>query len=681
MGVALAAISARLFELQVVRGKEYRRRAERALLLRPRTLPFVRGSIMDRAGEVLVRDEPCWEVRIDYRVLAADVEEEPDAIKREVKRWTRADRYPEATSEEEVEQAFRAELAMMWQRIAARLARPSRPLSADLLRSRALGIHHRVRRIRRAVAARRGFDSPVAEEKDAHAVVTGLNSQEQISAREAFKGYPWVRVASSSVRRFAGDGTPFAHVVGRMGRVDATDVASDPNAEDPFAKYRADERKGISGVEYAAEQRLRGRRGQMVADRRGNALPEDFIEAQEGQDVALTIHAKLQRRLYRLLGDSIRQVPESAGGAIVVLEVPTREVLALVSYPSYDPNRFGELYLGLRDDTIALPLWFRAVASRYPPGSLVKPLVCLKGLTSEQRMAHGSINVVEALKGSCNIFMYRLGERLGVDRLCDAFDMVGIGRESGIGLPEESLGINPTPDWLMGEKGTGVYPGHCRLFAMGQGEIAVTPVQAANLMATYANGRYRPLTLLRREEPAPEWTGLASEAHWTAVRQGIYEVVNDPEGTAYKYARFTHDRYVLCGKTGSATADPWPTAYRIPYVDERGADRIAILPAGARKPAIERFMAEYPGATFDKEKVEVASRWPLYPPPEGGNHSHAWFAGFLQATGADHQPDWSLTPRVAFAVLIEFGGSGGRTSGPIARTVAAEILNVLGTDL
>ncbi len=744
LGIALAVIAARLVELQIVRGDEFRRRAERALILRPTPLPFVRGSIFDRTGEVLVSDEPCWELRIDYGVLAADSEPRalarakspiptepralaraksaipPDyarsAMKRQVRRWRRAGRYAKKTTADgkpkppltdaEIERAFSDEVTRMWAEIAARFSSESSLLTVEILRTRAFDIVGRVARIRRIVGMR------IREENEAHAIIAGLDSQEQIAAREAFDRYPWVHVVPSSVRRCADDATPLAHVLGRIGRVQAEHVAADPNADDPFARYLANERLGISGVERAAEQILRGRRGQMVKDRHGVVVAEEFVEAREGGDVVLTIHAELQRRLYRLLDTAVGQIPESLGGAIVVLDVSTREVLALVSYPSYDPNRFGDLYPKLRDDTRSLPLRFRAVANRYPPGSIVKPLVCMKGLTSgaitldtrqtctgylfddqrdrwrcwqihgtQQRKAHGSIAVVEALKGSCNVFMYRLGERLGVDALCDAFDMVGLGKPSGTGLHEESKGINPTPDWLMDNKNSPVYPAHARLFAIGQGEIAVTPIQAANLMATYANGRYRRVTLIASKEPTREWTGLASGDQWAAIRRGIYQVVNDPAGTAYKYARFDHDRYVLCGKTGSATAHPWPTSYRIPYVDGYGQGQVATVAAGAKKPAIDRFKTEHPSTSVDPADVEVAGKWPPYDPPGGGNYSHAWFAGFLQAVDLDHNPDWSVPPRIAFALLVEFGGSGGRTGGPIAKRVAGEILEVFGPDL
>ncbi|MGH8596844.1 MAG: hypothetical protein ACREXT_09325, partial [Gammaproteobacteria bacterium] len=354
LALGVLVLLGRLGQLQIVNADYYRQRAERSLILTPSQLPFVRGSIRDRNGEVLVSDQPCWDLTIDYGVLAAASEEVPSAILREAKRWKRAGRYPKAVPDEQIQGALREEIAAMWEDLSALTARSPEPQSAFVLRTRAREVYDHIAGIRAAVTVRRGFDAPVAEEGSPQTVLTGLDADQQIAAREMFARYPWVHVEASSVRRFAVDAEPFAHVLGRMGRVGPDDISSDPEADDPFAEYRADERLGISGVEYAAERMLRGRRGQITLDR-DNAVIED-IEAEHGKDVTLTIHGPLQRRLYRLLGNAVHEHRESSGGAIVVLDVRTRNVLALVSYPSYDPNGFEEFYTDLRDDTDRLPL-------------------------------------------------------------------------------------------------------------------------------------------------------------------------------------------------------------------------------------------------------------------------------------------------------------------------------------
>jgi len=709
--LGLMIIVVRLADLQVVHAGYYSQRAARSLVLAPKTLPFVRGRIVDRCGEVLVADEPCWDLTIDFEAIAADIGHDAEALHRLVRLWRRSGRAPHDVPTELLADSLRVELGRMWDAIDAFLLRHW--YRADMSsRERCRAIYERVRKIREAVARRRGFDAAVREERTAHTLMPALDAAQQIAARERFDRYPWIRIERSSTRRYALGTESMAHLLGRTGRVSPDDIKNDPKAQDPFARYRGEEDRGISGVERLAERVLRGRRGQVVTDRDGNLIESETIHAVNGRDAVMTIDARLQRELYTILGEAVRDVPESSGGAIVVLDVRTREVLALVSYPGYDPNQFDETYASLRDDTTGLPLRFRAAANRYAPGSTLKPLVCLAGLStgvithettqtctgylfesyrdrwrcwqihgSSARMAHGQVDVVDALKGSCNIFMYRLGERLGIDTLCSVFDMVGIGRSTGIGLREESYGINPTPSWLMTYKNVRATPGMARLYAIGQGEVSLTPIQVANLMATYATGAYRGLTLVGSGAASPVSTLPGEPEDWRAIRRGMYGVVNDRDGTAYRHAHFEHPRYVLIGKTGSATAHPWPTEYRVTFVDGEGVERRERLPAGSHDEAEGRLRRRHPHATFDPDDVTVASRWPTLPPTSGEHHAHAWFGGYLQPRKASGGADFSTEPRIAFAALVEFGGSGGRTSGPLAKRIASAVLEVFGENL
>lgn len=707
-------LAGRLFQLQVLHADVYRRKAEQVLVAQPRSLPFVRGSILDRAGRVLVRDEPSWEITIDFDILRADVSQDDDAMRRAVRRWIWRGRRGSAPDLESAKATLHDRLAAMWSDLAAFAGSRERVTEADL-RERGREVVTRVSRIRELVSRQRGFDAPIGEEQTTHALVTNLDAAEQIDAREVLAAYPWLHVESAAIRRVVDGQVVLAHVLGRTGPVSADDLRNDPDTDDPLSAYRPDERRGISGIEWAAERTLRGRRGLTTGRGDPDVAWQDDIDAENGQDVRLTIDLALQERLYDVLGRTVESVPDSSGGAIVVVSVDTREVLALVSYPSFDLTRLNEDFERLDADTERLPLRFRAVASGYAPGSTIKPLVALAGLMkgvitpstreechgylfpdhrdrwrcwqihgSDQRKSHGSIDVVEALTGSCNIFLYRLGERLGLDRLCSAFDMVGIGRSTGIGLREEARGVNPTPDWLLANRNTHITPGVARLFAIGQGELTATPVQLANLMATYANGRFRPLTLIGREKPTPEWIIPASAEMWSAVRRGIFGVVNDPQGTAYEFARFVNPQWALVGKTGSATARPWPTSYRVrtaSSIDGVAHPTETVVRAGSRREAVERFTQDHARVTILPSDVTVETRWPKGAPADGDQFAHAWFAGFLQAIDAAGHPVWSKPPKVAFAALVEFGGSGGRTSGPLAKQIAAVLLDVLGPDL
>ena len=435
------------------------------------------------------------------------------------------------------------------------------------------------------------------------------------------------------------------------------------------------------------------------------------VAAQNGRDVTLTLRCDLQARLYEAFAEHLLrpELADSPGGVIVVLDIPSREVLALVSYPSYDPNRFDEDYWELRNDTLRTPLRFRALANQYAPGSIVKPLAALAGLSSGRitldtrydctgymfshlrhqwrcwvitgtsaRKAHGSVNVVEGIEGSCNVFMYHVGEEVGTAYLTNFFDMFGFGKSTEIGLPEEAVGLNPTPDWLAARNR--LTRGTPRFLAIGQAELTVTPLQAANMFAQYATGVYKPVTLIRGlRDQTPEWQLPGEPSHWQAIHEGLFRVVNSDDGTAWHYARYEGPGYRICGKTGSASTPPRPLSYSVRYVDKNGNERGTIVPAGSRHQAAEDFKLWHPEAVFDLKDV-VKHEW--WPPDEDADYSHAWFGGYLQAVDEAGSPLWGQTPRIAFVVLVEYGGSGGHTAAPFAKDRLVPILlDTLGPDL
>ncbi len=710
---ALAIIVARLFDMQVIHGEAYQLEAEEALLLPTKVIPAVRGRILDRSGEELASEEPCWDVQVHYGVLALD----PASVTAWTRRLSRQDHYGKGLTAGEVTERFLDDVAAMWRDLALFGDVPE-----DKLRSEGEDIVSRIQAIHRLVSEHRGFDTPVREERMHHSILTGLDDQRQVAARAVFARYPWVTVEDSTHRVYHA-GPAFGHILGRMGPVTAQVLENDPfaatdgNAASPAADmpdedrriYLATERLGVTGVERSAERLIRGYRGLFQQNREGVILINE--PPVKGQDIHLTVRHDLQEALYALFGRRIASLPFSVGGAVVVLEIPTRECLALVSYPGFEPAPTGTRYLELLADTRRVPLRFRAVANTYAPGSIMKPLTCLAGLDTGEigldtqitcrgalfpsnptawrcwpdragnRMHHGPLTAWEAIKHSCNVFMYTVGEAVGVNRLTGYYDMFGLGKSSGLDLIEEARGINPTPSYLE-ERGLVATGGMARNYGIGQGELSVTPVQAANLMAEYASGEYRFVSLIRERRDERAWTLPCAAAHWQAIRRGLYGVVNDADGTAHRTAYLDPKfGYALCGKTGSAETLPWVISYQVLYGESADEERTAIIPASTRREAIEAFTREYPGRAFADADVTVHERWPDRPPEHGRRHSHAWFAGYLQPLDASGQPAWNRPPRIAFAVLVEFGGSGGRVAAPIGQAVAETIVRTLGPGL
>ena len=225
---------------------------------------------------------------------------------------------------------------------------------------------------------------------------------------------------------------------------------------------------------------------------------------------------------------------------------------------------------------------------------------------------HGALSVVAALEHSCNVWFYRLGERVGLDRQLDWLERLGFGSECGTGLPEERPGIMPHPAETEGV-------GEARFLAMGQGRVTVTALHVANAVAMLARGgEFRSPLLVRQfaDRQVVRQVG-ATPAAVALVQEGMYKVVNSRTGgTAYNHAR--DPEIEICGKTGTAETAPRRT-------DSNGDGRIdqndEVLRAG----------------------------------------DTAWFAGFAPYRA----------PRVAFVVVAEYAqGSGGPVCGPIARRIA-----------
>ncbi|MCB9850670.1 MAG: hypothetical protein H6817_08185 [Phycisphaerales bacterium] len=698
---AAGIIVARLFDMQVLHAETYRQQAEEALVLPAKVLPAVRGRILDRTGSELVSDEPSWEVRVHYDVLSMNTSG--------VRNWCRKSPAWSAglneASDDEREAWFRSETEAMWHALGA-----FGIMSEGELRAEAEDICERVTKIHAQVSKRRGFDSPVREERMSHAVIDGLNDQQQIAARSLASNWPWV-VVEDATHRVYHAGPAFGHLLGRLGPVSSTVIDEDPYADNPLRSYMGNEQLGVSGIEKVAEDLLRGTRGRYRENRDGVVLED--VAAKPGDDVRLTIRRDLQDELYKLFGEHIAKLPFSTGGAVVVLDVKTRDCLALVSYPGYDPSTYRERYDDLRSDTRHQPLRFRAVANRYVPGSIVKPLVCLAGLITGEinldthfdcqgalfpehsdrwrcwpnqsgaRMHHGSLDVTGGIKHSCNIFMYHTAQLVGVERLTNYFEMAGLGEPTGTGLIEESPGINPTPLYLEEYSDGAVTAGRARLYGIGQGEVSVTPIQAANLMAVYASGEKRYVNLVEEMRHEADWPLPGTPPMWAAIRRGLYGVVNDNDGTAHRTAYIDPScGYALCGKTGSAEVSrSWNVSYRIPYVDDQDHEHVAIIRATSRNEAHEVFVHKYPGCAFAPGDVKVAEQWPDRLPEHRRKHSHAWFAGYLAPVDGAGNLRSDRTPPIAFALLVEFGGSGGRVAAPIGREVARKLIEVLGPDL
>ncbi len=635
VAIVLSALLIRLGQIQLVMGDFFLSRAQEALKT-TEVLPAERGKILDRNGRILAVDKQCFDFCLDYRFLTQD----KAWIRGQVRRLAKE----HDVSSSEARKYYDVLSETTWD-MAQALARREGLDLGEVIQ----GIRRRVQRYRRIVGG------PVREEYQAHPIVPGLEYSTAVAV-----GHRWNEMIGAELRpghkrwypnsMRLPDGSlasPACHIIGIMGLINPDEMERYNLAEseaDPLTRrrlnYRGWDRIGKTGIEAMAEKVLRGKRGYRKL-KRGNEEALKDVPAQPGQDIQLTLDIELQKAL------TLRMAQSNQTGAIVVLDIPTRETLALVSYPVYDLNGYERNFSELVRDEVYLPLLNRAVGRTYAPGSTVKPIVGLAALSENviDRYTthhcrgylhrpgrfrctgrHGDIELVEAIKRSCNIYFYQVGEDMGVPRILHRYELMGLRGKTGTGLPEERPAQMPTPQLVQRLQGRGYTPADARFLAIGQGMIGVTPLHICNAIATLAaGGRHLSPRLLRNGGPDQRRLDqpiLQEDAN--LIRLGMWKVINESGGTAYRHFknRFREDLgFEVCGKTGTAEAPPH-------RVDSNENDRI------------------------DGDDRIVRS----------GNM--AWFVGFAPYDN----------PRVAVAVLVEHTpGHGGSTCGPIAADVMLEL--------
>jgi penicillin-binding protein 2 len=690
LGLVTGAVIARLVDVQVLAVHRYEELGAQQLVRPGRYLPTPRGTIRDRHGRPLLRDEPASNICVHYKVLTFT---DRDAYLRDLAyRLRRIDPRFKGQEVDDVVLALRNDITTMWAQL-AEIA--GRPLSEYVAQAEVL--RRRVERIRRAVAPR--VDEDLLEETLFHPVVTGAGGDVVLRARMELEKYPWVRVVPST-RRLDVDADVFAHLLGRTGEVGPTDLAADVYGADALRRLRPGDHCGLSGLEKLAEPVLRGTRGRVVEDPDRHTV--ERIEPIRGADAYLTLDADLQHEVYTYLQEAVATCADPAGGAAVVLDVETREVLALVSYPVYHYASYSDDYAMLRQETLRQPLLFRAVSGAYPPGSTCKAITLVGGLSEHvitpntplecagqlrpeitdgyrcwiynqyPGLTHGIETAETAVRDSCNIYFYKVGGLLGPERLCEWFERFGFGRTQGTGLIEESDGIVPTAAWLAEPpRLRQPQPADAWNWAIGQGEVCATPLQVANVAASVAAGRWAPVRLVRAADgrwlnPTDAPPVVFDESAVRVLRAGMWRVVNEHGGTGTK-ARLTANNYVMCGKTGSAQSEAvvvsrtywleWPDGRQETVVATTRADALAAFPEP--KPRIVR-------SAVNERYPEVL---PDQRPP-----AHAWFMGFTQRADTPRGAKPRADHCYAIAVLIEYGGSGGQVAAPVAQRIADWLL-------
>lgn len=425
-------------------------------------------------------------------------------------------------------------------------------------------------------------------------------------------------------------GEALAHVLGYVARLDESDLKRLDTDN-----YRATTHTGKSGIERYYESLLHGQSGveRVETNARGRMIRVlERTDPVPGQDLTLSLDLDLQLAAIDALGEH--------PGAVVALDIKTGGVLALVSKPGFDPNRFvrGISHSHYREllESPRRPLFNRFLAGGYEPGSTVKPFIALAGLASgnitpETRVfssgayrlpghsreyrdwrkgGHGWVDLKSALEQSVNSYFYDLARNLGIDRISRELALFGFGQPTGIDLPGEFDGVLPSRSWKRRALGQAWFPGETIITGIGQGFIVATPLQLAYATATLGGRGEAAAPRLVELEPGAQRVEH-DPAHWEAVFEGMHAVVHGTRGTARAIARDIPVE--IGGKTGTSQVFGRP--------DEE----------------------------FEIEPEELP--WFL--------RNHALFIAFAPFDD----------PRIAIAVVAEHGGGGSSVAAPVAAEV------------
>ncbi|MEH6668979.1 penicillin-binding protein 2 [Halopseudomonas sp.] len=466
-------------------------------------------------------------------------------------------------------------------------------------------------------------------------VMFGL-TEEQIAqiAINQFR-LPGVEVQTSFVRHYP-LAEHFAHAVGYVGRINEKEMAS----IDQVA-YAGTHYIGKTGIERFYEDILHGTVGyeEVETNARGRVLRVlKRTDPLPGKDITLHLDSRLQAVAEKALGNR--------RGAVIAIEPETGGVLAFVSQPGFDPNLFvtgiSHADYGALRDSLDQPLFNRVLRGLYPPGSTIKQIVALAGLDSGvttresrvydpgfyqlpnhshkyrnwNRSGDGWVSMAFAIARSNDTYFYDLANKLGIDRMHDYMTRFGLGTRVSHDMYEESAGLMPSRAWKREARRQPWYPGETLITGIGQGYMLTTPLQLAQSIALMANrGVWRRPRLLMHADGEPPQVAdtpanieLKNPADWDFIIGALEDVMHAQHGTSRSAA--LDAPYRMAGKTGTA-----------------------------------QVVAIAQGEKYDSAALQERHR------------DHALFVGFAPAEA----------PKIAVAVMVENGESGGRVAAPVAR--------------
>lgn len=432
-----------------------------------------------------------------------------------------------------------------------------------------------------------------------------------------------------------------AHPLGYVGNVSEKDIEKfdAPLLHVPGFKI------GKSGFEKTFDESLRGTEGTLTyeVNAYGRIMREmEKIDGIKGQDLDLTIDIRLQKIAHEAFGNH--------SGAAVVMDIHTGEILALTSVPSFDSNLFTDGISVKNWENLLYnekkPLNNKTITGQYSPGSTFKIVVALAALEEGiidinttsfcsgkmklgnhlfhcwKHSGHGKMNVIDAIKHSCDIFFYEVALKLGIEKISAMSHKLGLGEIHELGLENQKSGIIPNRQWKKEKLNESWQQGETVIAGIGQGYVLVTPLQLATMLSRVVSQTNIEPTLIKKQD-SNHFSKLDIKKHnIEIVKQGMFEVVNGVGGTATS-AKLKLKNIKMGGKTGT-------TQVRRISLKERAA-----------------------GIKKDEDLL-----WKY--------RNHAWFMAY-----APHD-----NPKYVVAVIVEHGGSGSGVAAPIASKILEEAIKL-----
>ena len=511
-----------LFNLQIVHGEEYLSQAN-SRLTRETTIKAARGNILDCNGNILAGNKIKYSVKI-YKSKIEDEElnitilntinvleknndtfndEFPVSINPIEYKYQNQENISKWLEENDLEEGMSAEQALNY-----------------YIEKYELG-NYSIEEARKIIAVRYGIEKNGYTSMRGYEISSDISETSVAQFEEMSRDFPGIAIDYIPVRKYY-YGSLASHTLGYVGKIDSNEYKNNEG-------YSLDDYIGKTGIEYVCEKYLKGIDGLKQTDMSidGTTTGEYITsEAIEGADVVLTIDAKVQQAAEQALKTNIEKINNGGFGEVrnvetgsaVVLNVTTGEVIALVSYPDFEPQLFVNGISKEKWDEYTQEgksaLLNRAIQSAYAPGSIFKMVPAIAGLETNKitkdelinctgiysggynprcwyyttyGRGHGYLNVAQAIQKSCNCYFYEVGTRIGIETLEEYATYFGLGQKTNIELPGEISGTLAGKT-LYDELGETWYYGNTLSAVIGQAENNFTPLQMARYIAMLTNG-------------------------------------------------------------------------------------------------------------------------------------------------------------------------------------------------